>query len=75
MQPLMMESEEVLAGAGEEFISEALQEFYCSPFLTCSECNSISFIDAVQLRKALVSETTHGSNLKLEALPRCPTCR
>ena len=56
---------------GDEFISEALRDIYCSPFLTCSECNSIAFVNGPKLRKALVATELDP---KAEAIPRCPSC-
>lgn len=55
---------------------EDLEAFYLSPYLTCSECNAVVFINATMLRDALVADATGGNrgHLKLEALPECSGC-
>jgi hypothetical protein len=64
-----------------------LQKFYISPYLTCGECNTVCFINAVQLEKALERNTVvfddlsaedqkeySEASLNIEALPPCPGC-
>lgn len=54
-----------------------LKAFYLSPYLTCSECNAVVFVNAMMLRDALIADADPGANrahLKLEALPECSGC-
>ena len=30
-----------------------LEKFYLTPYLTCSECNTVNFVDAMQLEAAM----------------------
>eukprot|EP00946_MAST-07B_sp_MAST-7B-sp1_P002527 g2527.t1 len=56
---------------------EDLKAFYLSPYLTCSECNAVIFINATMLREALIADADPSANrarLKLEALPECSGC-
>ena len=56
---------------------EDLKAFYLSPYLTCSECNAVVFINATMLRDALIADADPSANrarLKLEALPECSGC-
>ena len=52
-----------------------LKKFYLSPYLSCAECNGITFINAGMLKKALVADIDGESGtLDLEALPECSGC-
>ena len=33
-----------------------LKSFYLSPYLSCAECNAVSFINSDQLQKALIAD-------------------
>ena len=59
--------------------------YYTTPYLTCSACNTIMFVDATNLRTAAALATAtaaaHGvgvgaaSRKAPELLPKCPTCQ
>jgi len=52
-----------------------LKSFYLSPYLSCAECNAVSFINSDQLQKALIADVGGDSgSLDLEALPECSGC-
>jgi hypothetical protein len=54
---------------------EDLQSFYLSPYLSCAECNGITFINSEMLQKALIADIGGDSGgLLLEALPECAGC-
>jgi hypothetical protein len=49
--------------------------WYCSPYLTCTECNGVSFIDALAVKQALVRDAgALETCLDLEMLPGCCGC-
>ncbi len=54
---------------------EDLKAFYLTPYLTCAECNTVTFINAEALEKALLADIEgNAGTLDLEALPECPGC-
>lgn len=54
---------------------EDLQSFYLSPYLSCAECNGITFINSEMLQKALIADVGgETGGLLLEALPECSGC-
>ncbi|CAM9570941.1 unnamed protein product [Phaeothamnion confervicola] len=49
--------------------------FYTSPYLTCSKCNGVAFVDALRLRSSLrLQGVLDPEALPDEPLPSCPDC-
>ena len=50
--------------------------WYFSPYLTCKECNAVSFVDGLALKQALIRDDSagEGSYLDMEVLPGCFGC-
>ena len=76
-QKKQQEEEEIKNSTPSQMILrvEDLKSFYLSPYLSCSECNAVSFINSEQLEKALIADIGGESGgLSLEALPECSGC-
>ena len=50
--------------------------FYTDPYVTCSNCNLLNFVDVVTIRRMLNMSAVVSTELKLapEVLPPCSSC-
>lgn len=49
--------------------------FYMDPYITCSWCNNLSFVDVQAVRRKMNLPEEVGSSIKPESLPPCKKCK